>query len=178
MVLLELDDLCKRNPDHLMQFRNLCFMVNNSFMAGIGRFRNVFTAYGRTRGRRAIHRRGWLWCVRAALSASAAALASLSVAHCPTMCRMHHWPSRSRDSWLTIRRLHLGNRVRRCSARTWHDPALLCFKDRLHQRREADRLAASSGAAPRGLRPGGAPRSRAPQPRRPRKSPGHEPNAE
>ena len=26
------------NPDHLVQFRNLCFMVNNSFMAGIGRF--------------------------------------------------------------------------------------------------------------------------------------------
>ena len=32
MILLELGDLCGRNPDHLVQFRNLSFMVNNSFI--------------------------------------------------------------------------------------------------------------------------------------------------
>ena len=72
MILLELDDLCKRNPDHLVQFRNLCFMVNNSFMAGIGRFRNVFTAYGRARAgaERDNRRRAWLTVSRQCMAGS------------------------------------------------------------------------------------------------------------
>jgi hypothetical protein len=39
MILLELDDLCGENPDHLVQFRNLFFMVNNSFIAMHGQAR-------------------------------------------------------------------------------------------------------------------------------------------
>jgi hypothetical protein len=32
MIRLELGDLCGRNPDHLVQFQNLSFVVNNSFI--------------------------------------------------------------------------------------------------------------------------------------------------